>query len=413
MLLFDSIGQAMRMLRAQKMRAALTLFGFVWGTASVIFLVGWGDGVRHMLEEGFAKTGRNMGTAGAGFITADFAPASDRRFLWIDNEDVEVLRRRARRSELIAAETQTFLPAMFGQNVYTVDLRGMEPETMDIRGVGVAAGRRITRTDLLHERRVVILGDGMRRKLLGSKGSIDSTVRIGGVPFRVIGFLEPVGVQLNRDGNVIDDQAWIPLHTYQKHWPAFWTEERVVDHVLYRMKDPERYEAARDEVRSILAARLGVPASDRGAIWGYSAVEMLNKLQIGRTRSLMFIIAVTTLVIGGIGVLTMMLDAVHERRSEIGVRLSVGARRRDVLLQFFLESLAVSLLGGVAGLMLGIGGCLGLAALDVPDLVPVPRLSLQVVVVTTLIMISIGLLAGLVPAWRATTVDPAETLRAG
>jgi len=411
MLVGESITQALRMLRAQKLRATLTLFGFVWGTASVIFLVGWGDGVTVMLENGFAKTGRNMGVMGPGFITADFTPAADRRYLWLENADVEVMRRRAKLPEVIGGESQKFTTIAYGQRSLSIDLRGMEPETADIRGIGVDAGRPLTRTDLLHERRVVLLGDGMRRKLLGTNARLDAIVRIDGIPFRVAGFLEPVGVQLNRDGNLIDDQAWIPLTTYQKYWPAWWTDQPVVGSVLYRMRDRRLYTETRDELRAILADRLDVRADDGGAVWAYSPVEMLNKLQLDRTRGMMFVIAVTTLVVGGIGVLTMMLDSVYDRRQEIGVRRAVGATRREVLLQFFMESLAVSLIGGSAGLALGIGGCLALGGLDLPDLVPVPILSTRVVVVTALVMGSIGIGAGLVPAWRATLVDPADSLR--
>ena len=411
MLVAESIVQAFRMLRAQKLRAVLTLFGFIWGTASVIFLVGWGDGVTVMLEEGFAKTGRNMGVMGPGFITADFTPVADRRYLWLESADVEVMRRRAKLAEVVGGESQQFRTIAYGQNSYAIDIRGMEPETVDIRGVKVATGRTLTRTDLLHERRVLLLGDGMRRKLLGANARLDAVVRLDGVPFRVVGFLEPVGVQLNRDGNLIDDQAWIPISTYQKYWPAWWTDQPVVGSVLYRMRDRRLYAETRDELRAILADRLDVSPDDSGAVWGYSPVEMLNNLQLDRTRGMMFVIALTTLMVGGIGVLTMMLDSVYDRRQEIGVRRAIGATRREVLLQFFVESLAVSLLGGAVGLALGIGGCLALGSIDLPDLVPVPILSARVIVLTTVVMGSIGIGAGIVPAWRATLVDPAESLR--
>jgi putative ABC transport system permease protein len=106
-----------------------------------------------------------------------------------------------------------------------------------------------------------------------------------------------------------------------------------------------------------------------------------------------------------------MLDSVHERRSEIGVRLALGGRRRDILWQFFLETFVITSLGGVSGVLIGVLGCLGLAALDVPELVPVPVLEPGIVVVAVLVMIFAGLSAGLIPAWRAARVDPALSLR--
>ena len=125
----------------------------------------------------------------------------------------------------------------------------------------------------------------------------------------------------------------------------------------------------------------------------------------------MFVLATATLVIGGVGTLNMMLDSVHERRMEIGVRLAVGARPRDIVVQFFTETFTVVSLGGLFGVALGIGGCLVLGSLQVPDLVPVPILSWEIVALALTVMSSVGLVAGVVPAWRASRIDPAETLR--
>ena len=138
---------------------------------------------------------------------------------------------------------------------------------------------------------------------------------------------------------------------------------------------------------------------------------MLNKLPLEQTSGLLFILAATTLLIGGIGVLNMMLDAVWERRQEIGVRLAVGARRRDVVLQFFVETLTICLLGGLLGVLLGVGACLGLGSLDVPDLVPVPTLRPGIVATAFGVLVGVGVVAGVIPAWRAARVDPAIMLR--
>lgn len=411
MIVVESFRQALRTLSAQKLRAAITLSGFVWGTAAVIFLTAWGDGVRTMLEQGFAKTGRNMGVVEAGTLSVDYVPATDRRHLWFDIEDLEAVRARAKWPAMVAGEEQSFAMTTFGQTTLSVDLRGVEPETMEIRGVPVAAGRGITRTDLDHDRRVVVLGAGLRHDLLGVHGGLGSWIRIRGVPFEVVGILAPVGIQLNRDGRLIDDQAWVPLATYQSHWPRAWTEDAVVGRILYRARHQRVYETTRDEIRAILADRLGVPRSDRGAIHGWSPMERLNELPVDQMRGLLFVIAVATLVIGGVGILTMMLESVHDRRMEIGVRLAVGARRRDVLLQFFLESFAVSLLGGLLGVALGTASCAVLAAIDLPDIVPMPELSARVVTTALTVMTATGFVAALLPAWRAVHVDPSVTLR--
>ena len=303
------------------------------------------------------------------------------------------------------------LPVTYGQRAINLDVRGIEPEVMEIRGVPVAAGRGITRSDLEHRRRVVLLGDTARQRLLGPEGGLGSWVRLAGKPFRVIGLLQHVGTQLSRDRMEIDLHAWIPITTMQANWPRWWTDELVVTKVLYRMRDASLLEDTEREVRAILADQLGVAADDEEAVGIWSSVKMLNQLPLEQTTGLLFVLAATTLLIGGIGVLNMMIDSVHERRSEIGVRLAVGARRRDVVLQFFVETLTICLLGGGLGAALGTGACLALGGLQVPDLIPVPVLDARVVGLALAVLLFVGVSAGVIPAWRASRVDPALTLR--
>lgn len=409
--LLDALRQALRTLAAHRLRSLLTLFGVVWGTASVIFLMSWGQGVRVMLDDGFMRAGKNMGIAWAGRVSEEFTPATDRRYLWFDSDDLRFLKRRARLPEVVAGEWWSFLTAVRGARALSVDVRGIEPAVMDIRRVPLAAGRGITEADLVHRRRVAVLGDGTRRNLLGPGAGIGARFRLGGKPFTVVGFLAPVGTQLTRDRAEIDEHIWIPLTTAQAQWPAFWTDEPVVHRVLYRMRDRRLMERTEAEVRAILAERLGVGATDDEAVGVYSAVEMLGRLQVDRIVGVLFVIAVTTLIVGGIGVATMMLDTIHERRQEIGVRLAVGARRRDVLVQIFLESLGVTALGGLAGVVLGVGFCAALASVQVEDLIPLPILEPAMVLTALVVLTFTGTLAGLIPAWRATRIDPAVVLR--
>ncbi len=409
-MLRESVVQAFRTLRAHKLRSLLTLFGVLWGTAAVIFLVSWGSGVQLMFERAFFNTGKNMGEVWAGRVSEDFTPAVDRRYLWYTIEDVEVLRRRARLPEKIGAESWRLLPVAYGQRALNLDVRGIEPEVMEIRGVPLARGRGITRADVDHRRRVVVLGDTARRRLLGAQGGLGSWVRISGIPFRVVGMLEHVGVQFNRDRMLIDDHAWVPISTVQANWPEWWTEDFVVTKLLYRM-DPELLEETESEVRAILAQQLRVGHDDREAVGIHTAVRMLRRLPVRETAGLMFVLALTTMLIGGIGILNMMLDSVHERRREIGIRLAVGARRSEILLQFLLETFTITAIGGLLGVAVGVLGCLGLARLDVPDLVPLPILSPRIVWIALAVMSGVGMGAGLVPAWRAARIDPALTLR--
>lgn len=411
MSLLGILGEAWRTLAAHRGRAAMTLFGVVWGTAAVIFLTSWGSGVQTMVERGFFRSGRNLTSVWPGRVRAEFSPAVDRRYLWFTNEDLDALRRRARLPDLVAGESSAYRSLVFRERARSLDVRGVEPVVQTIRGVTIGTGRGLGPQDELHRRRVALLGVEARRRLLGAAGGVGSWIRIDGTPFRVVGLLERVGTQLSRDSSALDEQVWVPLATYQALWPASFTDETVVKNLLFRIPDRHRLADAQREVRAILAERLRVPADDDEAIGMFSSVEMLNRLHAERFTGVLFVLAVTTLGVGGIGVLTLMLDAVHERRQEIGLRLALGARPRDVLRQFFLETLVITLGGGVLGVLLGVGGCLALASIPAPDLLPVPELSPRIVAIALGCMTTIGLLAAVAPARRAMRVDPSLALR--
>ena len=410
--LVESFRQAWRLLIAHKLRSALTLFGVVWGTASVIFLVGWGEGVSKMLDDGFSRAGKDMAFVFRGRVSEDFSPAVDRRALWYTRDDVEVLRRRARLPELIAGEIREHASVAFRQRALNIKVRGVEPDGIAIRGAPLAEGRPIRKSDLDRRRRVLMVGHDVRRDLLGAEGGIGSWVRIDGMPFQVVGILGRVGTQLAREGAELDDQIWIPLTTHLIHFPNPFIAEPVVDFLIFKVRDRALIDQTIHEVRAILAEQLHVSPTDEEAIPIWSPVQMMNRMPANRQRGLMIMIAGATLVISGIGIMSMMLDSVRQRRPEIGVRLAVGATRRAILMEFFLETFAVVAMGGLVGVLLGSALTLAMARIDAGDLVPVPVYSWSAVAISLIVMTTVGLLAGLIPAWRASRIDPAETLRA-
>jgi putative ABC transport system permease protein len=408
----EAAREALRTLRASWLRTALTLFGIVWGTASVVFLISWGLGVRRMMEESYGRVGRNLVQVFPGQIGADFTPASDRRTLWFTLDDVEALRERARLSDLVLPESRAFREIGYRQTTTSLDIRGVVPENVALRGVTLAAGRAIGRDDLHHRRRVAVLGTKARERLLGPHGGVGSTIRIAGQPFRVVGLLSRVGMQLWQDGpSQIDEQVWIPFTTLVGFGKRHGGDAEVVDNIMLRVEDRRLRKAAERELRSILAERLRVSADDEEAIRVMSPLDALEKVPLDQMGGLLFTLGATTLVIGGVGILTMMLDSVQQRRQEIGVRLAVGARRRDILTQFFLETFVITALGGLLGVSLGLAGCALLASLPPSDLIAQPIVRWPTIAIALAVMTVVGLASGLVPARRAARVDPSVTLR--
>jgi putative ABC transport system permease protein len=412
MQLREAVAEALRTLRTEWLRTFLTMFGVVWGTASVVFLLSWGLGVQRTLEAGFSRAGKDLVQAWPGKVGEDFTPAADRRELWFTVADVEAVRQRARLAVAVAAESRFWGPVGHGPVTLSTDVRGVEPGGAALRGVRLAAGRPITRADLHARRRVAVLGDRLRTRLLGPGGGVGTTVSIRGRSFTVVGVMERVGTQLWRDnGEELDDQVWIPLTSLFALDPRPRRDDDVVDSILLRVTRRQDYEALKQEMRAILAERLRVAPHDQEAVHIASPIDLLSKMPIDQTAGLLFVLGAATLLIGGIGILTMMLDSVQERRREIGVRLAVGARRRDILGQFLLETFAITGIGGLVGLALGIGGAFGLARLNVPDLIPIPILRAWIVWLAVGVMVVVGVTAGVVPAWRAARVDPSLTLR--
>ena len=408
----DAAREALRTLRVSWLRTALTLFGIVWGTASVVFLISWGLGVRAMMEDCYGRVGRNLVQVFPGQIGSDFTPAADRRLLWITLDDVDAIRARVRLSSLVLPESQTFRSVGFRQTTTSLNIRGVVPENVELRGVEVSAGRAITRDDLHHRRRVAVLGSKARERLLGPHGGVGSSIRIAGQPFTVVGLLSRVGMQLWQDGpSQLDEQVWIPFSTLAGFGKRQGRDGDVVDNIMLSVKDRETRKAAEHEVRAILAERLRVSVDDQEAIRIMSPLDALEKIPLDQLGGLLFTLGATTLVIGGVGILTMMLDSVQQRRQEIGVRLAVGARRRDILTQFFLETFVITGLGGLLGIALGLAGCLALASLATPDLIPQPIVRWQTIAIALGVMTFVGFASGLVPARRAARIDPSVTLR--
>ena len=410
--MLDPLRNALGTLRSQPLRTALTLFGVVWGTGAVVFLLSWGLGVAQMVERGIGKAGRNAVFVWTGRIGENYTPASDRRHLWFTREEVRAIRQRSRRAQLVSGQSMRWAAVSHRQKVLSINISGVEPEMVAVRDLSIAAGRNFTLGDLVHRRRVALLGHKARQNLLGTERAIGNRIRVDGRSFEVVGVLGPVGTQLARYGpQELDGQVWIPLTTLFTFGRRYDNDEDVVDNIVFRIEGPEQYAAASREVRAILSERLRVSSSDEEAIAINSPLDALERLPTDRTGDVIFWITFGTLAIGGVGVLNMMLDAVQERRSEIGLRQAVGARRRDVLLQFFAETFVITALGGAVGLVLGTAATWALSRVHAPDLIPLPIMDWSIVSLALLAMIGVGLASALLPAWRATRIDPAETLR--
>lgn len=407
-MLWEIIRQALDTMRLHRRWAALTMFGTVWGTASVVLLVGWGVGAHRMTDTGIQKVGKNLVYIIPGRVGEDLSPADERRVLHFEMHDVDAVRASARRVELASAEVLAFVLARYGANNRLVDVRGVEPVMQDLRGVTLAAGRFISADDVRFQRRVAVIGQTARQRLLGARPVLGQRLDLNGRSFEIVGLLDRVGTQLSRNRTETDEQIWIPVTTAQ----TLDDRGNYVDMIIARPSDRRFNEDLKHEVRAVLARRLHVAPSDEEAVFIVSMIDILSTFDSVFTFLNVFLIvlATTTLFIGGIGVMNMMLVSVNERRREIGLRLAVGALRRHVVGQFLVETLVITLVGGFVGLSLGLLGCAVLGGLP-KDVIPVPVILPQVIVLALVVTTVVGVVSGIAPAWRAASVDPSETLR--
>jgi len=361
-----------------------------------------------MVDDGMQKVGKNLVFIMPGRIGEDLSAADERRVLHFDLDDAVAVRRAARHVDALSAEIGLWRYVRYGGRGRTIDVRGIEPQMQDLRGSTMAAGRFITADDLRFHRRVAVIGQTARERLLGARPAMGARLNLDGSSFEVVGVLARVGTQLSRHRSAIDEQIWIPITTAMTLADA--------DHVdtLVARPSERRFNAdLKREVRQILSRRLHVSPTDEEAVFIASMVDILSGFDtvFAALHVFMIILAVGTLLIGGIGVMNMMLVSVNERQREIGLRLAVGARRADVIGQFLAETLTITLVGGLSGLALGLLGCAILGLLP-RDVVPVPAIVPSVAVLAIVVTAAVGIASGLMPAWRAARVDPAESLRA-
>lgn len=407
-MLLAVIQQALSTMSTHRRWAALTMFGIIWGTASVILLVGWGVGSQHMVDEGMQKVGKNLVFIWAGRIGEDLSPADERRTVTFELDDVEALRASARRVELLSAENFSFSHVRYRSTGRIVDVRGVESVIQKLRGVSLVAGRFISPDDVKFRRRVAVIGQTARQRLLGPRPVLGERITIDGRSFEIVGLLERVGAQLSRNRTLLDEQVWVPITSLMTLHGS-----EVVHNIVARPYHRDQNAALKREVRAILARRVHVSPTDEEAVYVLSLIDFLSGFDAMHEfmKTFLFLLAVGTLSIGGIGVMNMMLVSVSERRREIGLRLAVGARRRQVVGQFLIETLVICLVGGAVGLALGLGGC-ALLGLVPGELVPRPHIVPEVVVLAIITTTLVGVVSGIGPAWAAARVDPAESLRA-
>lgn len=403
-----SLAQFMQDLNRQRLRTVLTILGITWGTVAVVVLLAFGVGLEKQTRINMHGMGDGIVVVFPGRTTIPYAGFPDGRSIQFREEDAWLLKSEIREIDQISPEYITHQPIRYGENSTTPGITGIVPDYGDMRNIiPEAGGRFINQPDVRYRRRVAVLGDEVKKLLFGDEEAIGRQVVVGQTPFTVIGVMQRK--TQNSSYNTRDsDRIFIPLSTHQAVFGS-----RYLSNLIYRPVDPEFSERIERRMYDLLGRKLRFNAEDKDAlgVWDTNEADRFFKYFFVGFNVFMGIIGSFTLTVGGIGVANIMYVVVRERTREVGIKRSVGARRRDILLQFFAETFVIVALGALFGFLIALGLVKVLGFIPVQDFVGTPRVSPTVAAITVSLLAFIAFLSGLFPARKAANLDPVESLR--
>lgn len=411
--LSDLFSEARRSLIAHSRRSALTLLGIAWGITTFVMLLSYGSGFRSMVMMAFEAFGTNLMEVWGGRTSEQAGGERAGRMIRLQMADMEYVQSVVPLVKRASPEWFWYTKVVSATRSQEFDVLGAFPVFGDMRHMVVEEGRYLNAADEAQCGRVAVLGSFTRERLFGEQTALGEKIRIGALSFEVVGLLKRKVGEASWDNR----QVLIPYCAMGLMQSTYYLDGFIVE-----IDGRGTHQEAERLIRARLAERLHFRATDRRAIWVWNTMEMINDVNkiTGMVQVMVGFIGALTLAIGGVGVTNIMLVSVTQRTREIGVRKAVGARRRHILAQFLSEALLLTFAGGLLGLAFSYflawllppvplwSAVQGSEGKGGDIVLGVDGISLMA---STLLLSLVGVVAGFWPAWRASRLDPVDSLR--
>jgi len=403
----------LRDLKKQRKRITLTIMAITWGTISIVMLMAFGEGLKRSLNKARHGMGKDIVVMWGGQTSIPYQGLGKGRRILFTDEDVELLKKKVPELESVSGEYARWgVSLTYKKNTVSEHLTGVYPCFEDMRAhYPQMGGRFINDLDMQYKRRVVFLGDKLKERLFGKEDAVGKTIILSNIPFTVIGVMIEK-MQMGMYGGPDWDKATIPATTFKAIFG-----HKYLNVIVYQPQDPLQIEAVKKKVSKVMGAKFRFDPEDTEALWEWDVIEgqkVFNKVLMG-FQIFFGILGGMTLLIAGVGVANIMYVAVKERTREIGIKMALGAKQLHIMSQFLLESLLITIMGGALGVIFSVMLVKIWAAIpmeaDWMQWLGKPTISMEIAVITSLILGAIGMLSGIFPSRKAASVNPVESLR--
>lgn len=430
--MFEALRQSIANLRANKLRSFLTMFGIIWGIVSIVVLAATGEGFRKGNDDVLREFGKNIVIIRRGRTSMQAGGERAGRLVTLTLGDARALASQSSMLRVVSPEIMRYdLRTKSRYNAGAIDIHGVEPQYQEIRTLELQYGRSLNWQDEEQRHRVALLGADVAEQLFADRNVLGESITIAGIPFEVVGKIRKKKQDSNYSGPD-DTKVFVPFAVMRQELPpqGFGYNPESISAIIVTPKDDVVAEIVRNppvgsgpmftretvvdrEIRAILAERHGFDAEDQEAvsIWNTTISTVMFNRIIEGIKSFFTAVGFVTLALGGLGVMNIMLIAVRDRTSEIGLRKAMGARTRDISRQFFLEGFFLTLMSGSIGLVLGVGLCRLVSSLPLPDRFSGMIVTWQTAAISVVTLILVGVLTSTYPAYRAAVLTPVEALR--